>query len=72
MVRVFRWDGKELFINPDNIMHMEMMDKYASVQMVSGPTLSLSSTSYDILSGHQRHPNNGPGKAGFDPGFNIL
>jgi hypothetical protein len=65
MVRVYRWDGKEMFINPDNIMHMEMMDKYTSVQMLSGPTLSLSAPSYEILSGHQGHPKKGPGTAGF-------
>lgn len=66
MVRVFRWDGKECFINPDNIMFMEMVDQYAKVIMADGDSISLSGTSYEILSGHQGHPNKGPGTAGFN------
>lgn len=65
MVRVFRWDGKEVFINPDAIMLMERSEKYTDVTLVDGDKVSLSETSYDILSGHTGKKT-GPGKAGFD------
>jgi len=64
MLRVFRYDGKEMFINPDNILFVELMDKYTSVTMVDGKSHSFSETSYEILTG--RNTQRGPGRAGFD------
>lgn len=64
MVRIFRWDGKEAFINPDNILFLEEKEKYCEVIMTDGKAYSLSSTSFEILSGMT--PKRGPGKAGFD------
>jgi hypothetical protein len=71
MTRVYRWDGKEIFINPDNILFVEFMagggyDKdYTQVIMSDGETYRLSSTGYEILTG-QNGRKNTPGKAGFD------
>ncbi len=71
MLRVFRWDGKETFINPDNVLFVEFMtgggyDKDSTqVTMTDGETYRLSGTSYDILTGHVA-PTRGQGKAGFD------
>jgi uncharacterized protein YlzI (FlbEa/FlbD family) len=70
MVRVFRFDGKELFINPDNVMFVEFRPGYGAsdttdVTMTDGKVHSLSATSYDILTGHIIKTG-GPGKAGFD------
>jgi DNA-binding LytR/AlgR family response regulator len=64
MVRVFRWDGKEIFINPDNILFLEEKEKYSEVIMTDGKAYSLSTPSFQILSGMV--PKRGPGKAGFD------
>lgn len=61
MVRVFRWDGKELFINPNNIMFIEKLDNQISVTLVNGDPIYLSETSYDILSEHQSPKQNKPG-----------
>jgi DNA-binding LytR/AlgR family response regulator len=65
MVRVFWWDGQEVFINPDNIMFIQIRDKYTSVIMVNGKDFSLSLASYEILTG-MVPPKKGNGKAGFD------
>lgn len=70
MVRVFRFDGKELFINPDHIMLIELRTGYGGpdstdVTMTDGKSHSLSATSYDILTGYTSNKN-GPGKTGFD------
>lgn len=70
MVRVYRWDGKETFINPDQVLFVEMMsgggyDKdYTQVIMSDGETYRLSAICYDILTGVTT--KRGPGKAGFD------
>lgn len=70
MLRVFRWDGKETFINTDNVLFVEFMsggghDKDSTqVTMVDGETYRLSGTSYDILTGHAE-PSRGQGRAGF-------
>ena len=65
MVRVYRWDGKEMFINPSNVQYVEINDNYTVATMLSGPSLSLSLISYEILT-ESKPPSKGPGKAGFD------
>lgn len=66
MVRVWRWDGKEIFINPDLIGTVELSsdDTQTNVVMINGGTLSLSKASYDVITGVIT--KKGPGKAGFD------
>lgn len=70
MVRVFRWDGKELFINPDHVSLVELREGFGEkdtteVTLINGKTHSLSAPSYDILTGHTG-TKKGPGRAGFD------
>lgn len=66
MIRVYMWDGRELYINPSNIVTMEMMKTDTQVSLITGKVLFLSVSSYDILSGQVSPSNKGPGKAGFD------
>ena len=67
MLRVWRWDGKEIFINADLIGTVELSadDTQTNVIMINGGTLSLSKASYDVITGVITKKT-GPGKAGFD------
>ncbi len=71
MLRVFLWDGKEVFINADTVLFVEFMSgggydrDFTQVTMTDGKNYRLSGTSYDILTGHSS-PTRGQGRAGFD------
>lgn len=70
MTRVFRWDGKEVFINHDHISLIELREGFGEkdtteVTMINGKVHSLSAPSYEILTGQSVKKSN-PGKAGFD------
>lgn len=67
MIRVFRFDGKEIFINPDNVMFVELREGFGGpdttdVTMIDGKTHSFSATTYEILSGAVKKA----AKPGFD------
>ena len=67
MTRVYRWDGKEIFINPANVMFAEYMADQTGateVTMVDGKTYRLSGASYEVLTGERGKKSQG--KAGFD------
>ena len=66
MIRVFRWDGKEVFINPDLVMFVEKSETGTDAYMVDGEKYKLSLTSYEILTEHTETQRK-PGKAGFEP-----
>lgn len=67
MLRVFRWDGKEMFINPDLVALVELTHDLSQteVTLINGKTVSLSLPSYEALTGVPTKKA-GPGKAGFD------
>lgn len=77
MLRVYRFEGKEIFINPDHIMFVEFLagggyDKDSTqVTMDDGETYRLSGPSYEVLTG-ETGPRKTQGKAGFDVGFDGL